>query len=281
LVTEKTIEAEPSKIEASMSLLLDTLHGNFGGPTSPLGFETSGDDSWPVWNRYLTLNGKRAYEVGNVCSTCAFFFERLGGANGSIDPGPGRVEQLAQGLTALDPALINHLGAMMPPRDYSVSLLNLSPQAVTLGSPGDYFVTEQQETWGANGFWNLPHYPKVPYYRLPERRLSPTRRLFEFVIPMYPRSWLKTDRLDEYRRALASNRKPTAVAVSLLDIKQPHDSPDEHWCLAHYIVDGHHKIEAASLEGQSLSLLSFLARGAGASTEAETDELLTALAADR
>ena len=47
---------------------------------SVLAFESTGDG----FDRFLTVKGKPAYHLGNVCGTCSFLFERLEGANQSI-----------------------------------------------------------------------------------------------------------------------------------------------------------------------------------------------------
>jgi hypothetical protein len=52
------------------------------------------------------------------------------------------------------------------------------------------------------------------------------------------------------------------VAYSLLDILQPamDNGEDyyEHWVLSHFLLDGHHKIEAAAASGRPIRLLSLL-----------------------
>lgn len=57
---------------------------------------------------------------------------------------------------------------------------------------------------------------------------------------------------------------PTAVAVSTLDLCQPALSLQatdeyEHWGLTHFLLDGHHKLEAAASAGRTVQLLSLLA----------------------
>jgi len=51
---------------------------------SRLKFETEGGGSWPIWDRFISLDGKHAYNIGNICQTCAFLFRRMGGANRSV-----------------------------------------------------------------------------------------------------------------------------------------------------------------------------------------------------
>ena len=85
-----------------------------------------------------------------------------------------------------------------------------------------------------------------------------------------------------FKAKIGNGVKPTAIAISILDIKQPADWNDgiissSHWCLAHYLLDGHHKIFAASKTGEPMTLLSFLALGEGVSSSEQNYELLEKL----
>ncbi|HEY9219431.1 MAG TPA: hypothetical protein VIO94_15395 [Phenylobacterium sp.] len=261
-----------------MSRLIETAAAQVDESTSPIGFETPGGAT-PKWHRYLTINGDHAYEIGNVCNTCAFFFERKAGAVEGLDVGE-LAEALETGLRSLDRTLTSRLAEMLPAGSYETLLLRSVIRAVKLGEPGDYFVDEQMQNWGLDGFWGLPHSPRVPYYRAGVRRMPKSALLFEFVIPMYPRNWLNADRVQHYRRLFDEGREPTAVAVSVLDIKQPADSRVAHWCLAHYVLDGHHKLEAASLSGRPMTLISFLATTQGVSSSEEIRQAIAELAVD-
>ena len=46
-----------------------------------------------------------------------------------------------------------------------------------------------------------------------------------------------------------------------------------HWCLAHYLLDGHHKTFAASKAGRRLPLLSFLAIDKGIATPEQVERV--------
>lgn len=102
--------------------------------------------------------------------------------------------------------------------------------------------------------------------------------LFEFGIPMLPRERLAPERLHHYRALLVNGAAPTAVALSILDVKQYYDSDRPHYCLAHYILDGHHKMEAAADTGRPISMVSFLALVKGIASSKEIGEVLAELA---
>jgi hypothetical protein len=99
---------------------------------------------------------------------------------------------------------------------------------------------------------------------------------------MFPRNYLHANAISEYKNTLSQEVVPTALAISILDIKQPavwEGNPDftEHWCLSHYLLDGHHKVYAASELGKPLSILSFLALEKGISTQEQITEAIQIL----
>lgn len=80
---------------------------------------------------------------------------------------------------------------------------------------------------------------------------------------MVPPSWNDRQRVAGHADRLAGSATPTAVAVSVLDVTQPIDADDSsdyyaHWALVHFLLDGHHKMQAAAELGQPLQLLSLL-----------------------
>jgi len=273
-----------------VSQLIGLVRRHVADNKSPIGFETSGTTAWPVWYRYLTVDGKRAYELGNICNTCAFYFERMEGANRDAAI-KELADALAKGVTCLDETLLTDIDQMMPSGDYMTLLLNLTPRAVTLGGESDYFVSERQANWGLDGFWGLPHHPRVPYYRTGVRSISGMSgvrnidgraRLFEFIVPMYPRNWLDQRRLAAYEADLGKGALPTAIGISLLDVKSPavksgNQETEDHWCLAHYLLDGHHKVESASLTGRPISMISFLAIKQGVANAHQIDTTISKL----
>lgn len=215
--------------------------------------------------RYLCIDRRRAYELGNGCGTCEFYFERLEGANQAVSLEILR-ERLREGLSSARDLAGEQFARILPNEVYTLLLVDLDPRLVEPHTPDDYFVNEQVELWGIDGFWGLPHYTKVPYYRTGDRDMVPGSRLFEFVVPMVPPNWLDPETVSVYETLLGEDVPATAVAVGVLDVKQPATWPQdsapsitEHWCLAHYLLDGHHKLFAAARTGKAIRLLSFVA----------------------
>jgi hypothetical protein len=106
--------------------------------------------------------------------------------------------------------------------------------------------------------------------------------LFEFLIPMHPHGWLDSTRLEEFEKRLDQGDRPTALALSVLDIKQPADWEEsceitEHWCLAHYLLDGHHKTYAAAKAGAAITLLGLVALDQGICQPEQAETGLAAL----
>ncbi len=258
-------------------MLLDTDKIFVGESKSILAFETEGNDAWPEWDRFISIDGKKAFEIGNICGTCEFYFKRLEGANRGIDPKPV-VDVLNSGLTSLSDKLVHQLGMLLPNGPYRVLLSEIVPSLVSPGDSDDYFVDEQIENWGLDAFYNLPHFPHTEYYRIDKKHIDPTTSFFEFLIPTFPQNWLNGETVETYKKAIAANRKPTAISLSVLDIKEPASVEGElgvqsHWCLAHYLVDGHHKVFAAAQNSAPLTLLSFVALEHGVSNTTDIDLL--------
>ena len=251
-------------------------------------------------NRYLAFSGRRAYHVGYWCDTCKFIFEQLdtGGYASPADMasrmrsgiGVDRLaaepmaklvalaDRLRSGLKRIDTEVVNLVGQLLPEGRYIVLLLSLTPVLVKLGTKRDYFTNEQTrwKEWASE----LPHWPKTEYYRTATLPVEQSVELFEFVVPMhYGGDW---STVASYADSLERAEQPTALAISVLDAKAaPSHSADAseewHYCLAHYLLDGHHKTYAAALIARPMTLLSFLAVDESLVSEEAIGQTLRAL----
>jgi hypothetical protein len=251
---------------------------------SRVDFQTQGGGNWPEWDRFITLDGRRAHHVGNICGTCPFLFERLEGANEKVSP-TELSNTLRNGIKSIDQRVIDVAMEILPTGAYKVLLLSCVPRFISPSGKGDYFFEEQIQLWGVDGFWGVPHYAKNEYYRSEMAKIGNRGALFEFVVPMFPKRYLHEETIQSYDAILSHPTIPTALAVSILDVKQPATwmgNPEitTHWCLAHYLLDGHHKICAAAKAGKPISILSFLAIEKGVSGPDQIAETLKTLAQD-
>ena len=251
---------------------------------SRVSFETEGGGAWPVWDRYLAIDGKRAYHLGNICQTCAFLFKRLEGANTSVEA-QNTADELRSGVCHLSDPVIDRIGKTLPEDNYIAYLADIDLSIVRPGEHDDFYCKEQVALYGLDSFYDLPHDPRVPYYRAGMRDIGENSALFQFVVPMFPERWLKANVITSYEEQLKEGRRPTAVSVAVLDVKGPSDWDDnvgrihEHWTLTHFLLDGHHKAAASRKAGVPLRLLSFLAVRQGVSDHAQVNTTFQALMA--
>jgi hypothetical protein len=89
--------------------LLDTTRLKAEGSEPVIGFEQPAYGDSVGWNRYLTLLGERAYFIGGACDTCAFIFERMGGANRNVSP-EKTADALRGGLERVEDTLVGTIG---------------------------------------------------------------------------------------------------------------------------------------------------------------------------
>ena len=215
--------------------------------------------------RLLSVNGRRAFELSFWCGTCGFVFERLPGANTTFSVAALQ-ERLNAGLTGADADVVRTISALLPAGRYVPLLLELAPTLVYPMARGDYFTEEKVLTWGVDPFWGLPRLrtglPRITR-ALGITEMNAAVWMYEFVVPLVPPSWNDADRVAEQAAALSRSSRPTALAMSILDVNRPADAhrdavePDRsHWGLAHFLLDGHHKMQAAAEAGARLQLLS-------------------------
>ncbi|WP_272262972.1 hypothetical protein [Streptomyces xanthophaeus] len=192
------------------------------------------------------VDDEPAFELSFYCGTCPLLFRRLETAREKLS-----LESMQERLNGAlddpdDGGVIEAFGAMLPEGEYLPLLLDVEPRLVIPGKEGDYFSGEQVTTWGIDQFWGLAH-------------------IYEFVVPVVPPTWNERERVEEYAALMERETVPTAVAISTLDVCQPAvDRGDDyfvHGGLTHFLLDGHHKLEAAATAGRPVRLFSLLTLG--------------------
>ncbi|PSS43792.1 hypothetical protein C6401_10260 [Arthrobacter woluwensis] len=256
---------------------LSPCHLGSSEDLAPLRFGPA-DPASPIASRNLFMAGEQAFELSSWCGTCPFLFKRLPGANGTLSSAVTSVPALEQAIGAVDTELIEAFAGLLPEGDYVPLLLEVRPELVKPGDQRDYFTHEQVETWGIDNFWGLPEDPRSFYYRTFETSVGDDAHLYEFVVPMVPPTWNDRGRVAQYGQILGQGTTPTAVALSTLDVCQPAlagASGDyyAHWGLTHFLLDGHHKLEAAARRGRAVRVLAFVSLSDSLATSAELQRL--------
>lgn len=213
--------------------------------------------------RNLLLAGEPAFRLSFWCGTCPFLFERKEGANKTLSAAREPIAALERPLHMVDERVIEVFSQLIPDGDYLPLLLEVQPELVSPNDRRDYFAHEHVETWGIDSFWGLPENPRSYYYRTFETRVDADQHLYEFVVPMVPPSWNDRERISHYDDLIGQGVTPTAVALSTLDVCQPafdDRSTDyyRHWGLTHFLLDGHHKLEAAARSGAKMQILALV-----------------------
>ncbi|MFI8952216.1 hypothetical protein ACIGO6_37760 [Streptomyces sp. NPDC053750] len=217
--------------------------------------------------RLLMVDDEPAFELSFYCGTCPFLFRRLETSRQKLS-----LEDVQERLTGAlgdvdDAGVIDAFGTLLPQGEYLPLLLSVQPRLVVPGGEGDYFSGEQVTTWGIDQFWGLPEYPHTPYYRTFETAVDADAHLYEFVVPMVAPTWNDRERVEEYATRMEKGTVPTAVAISTLDLCEPAAGMPidqyQHWGLTHFLLDGHHKLEAAATVDRPVRILSLLALSEG------------------
>lgn len=220
------------------------------------------DPEAPTSSRQLFIEGTPSFELSFWCGTCPFLFERrMIGYNISDEREP--LERLEHGLDLIDDEVVDTFSRLLPEGEYLPLLIEVTPELVAPYDDRDYFTHEQLATWGIDPTRGLPQNPLTHYYRTFETEVAPDEHLFEFVVPMVQPNWNDEKRVQHYVDLLAVGTTPTAVALSILDRRAPAvAAPEadwyEHWVVTHFLLDGHHKFEAAARVGAPLRLLALV-----------------------
>ena len=245
---------------------VEHFHFPTTAPQPRIGFERQGTPQWKEWDRFLTIDGKRAYHLGNICGTCHFFFSKLENANRTFSA-TEISKRLEENKELLDAGFLSFVSQIFPSDDYFVCQIRFKPKLVYPGDKTDYFSKECTDLFGVDGYYGVPHNPKTPYYRDSGISLGEKRLLINFIVPLHQPGTLDPKRVDYYIERYGKGCVPGGLAISILDIEGPAilkeqagPADTEHWCLAHYLIDGHHKIHAAAKLGKECSLLCFISR---------------------
>lgn len=210
-----------------MSQLLTYKYANITKSSSPIAYKSGG-----YYQRYLTVNGQDLANTGIDCETCLFYLEVSGG---DIKRSEEISNRLNQGLTDINPEMINELSAIIPRGRYFVSLLKIYPR-----------IKKNNED--------------KEYYKVGSRTFRNVKKIEEYLAPIQKIDALNSDRINEYVASLHAGKMPIALSLSFLDLKRPLNEVyyEETSLFSHFLIDGHHKVHASYLAKKPILLLSFL-----------------------
>jgi hypothetical protein len=243
-------------------------------PNSRITFEQTGGGSHKVWDRFISVDKEKMYHIGNVCGTCEFFFIKQ---SKSLDKNFNKntlIDSLNSGSFELSEERVRELSVIIPDGKYLVLKTIIKPKIVTKFSENNYFKKEQRETWIEDfdrESLTLEEFEFNDYYReslvdFGKIECDNKDAFFNFFIPLYNTNELDKSRVEFYKSKLLNGEMPIVLSIGVLDVKYACNFEEiepefgTHWCLANYIIDGHHKIKAASELGQEIGLITFVSR---------------------
>ena len=185
--------------------------------------------------------------------------------------------KLLDSLNALPSnSALRRLARVLPVGRYYPVIIEGAVRVVEPGTADDYFATDVVRLFGLEPpDFEKPSGPDTPYYRFGQEyeiertggRTGPYKALATTVVmPLHNPNRLDRDRIEYWKRKIASGVVPTAYAISIVDDQatatDPFDSTYpylEQFLLANCLIDGHHRVQAASEMGVLVRLLAFVA----------------------
>ena len=223
---------------------------------SRLSFTLRMDESRPWW-RDLDLDGQPLYRIGNICDTCEAMFSKYKSEKLPLEPSR-LAEILRSGLSDIPNEVVEIVTKVLPKGNYSVGLLNLQPALIKFSEP-NYYLWENSKPSSIPTEWLTESEPIQPWwFAQPNKsRGFQKGKLYEAVLPLISEKSIKREDIDKYSTELNDGLKPTALALSVVDVRSVSGRAFD-WRLIHFLLDGHHKMMAASKTGKPITLLSFL-----------------------
>jgi len=262
-------------------ILLKHRTVNIENPTPVVTFDFETVGGWKDVDRFISIDGERTMWIGTKCGSCGFWFELISERDSIAVDYEDLNGQLSGDRPLNESAVVGFMSELLPTGHYACCHVEVKPVYVEPGGTKDYFVHEQLDAWD---YKTEKHDPKIGYYRAGSTVLGvyageyrpfsdevgQKEVLHDFLVPLYPQAKLNNARVSEYSRELPTGKRRWALALGMLDVKLSDDDVHDetgymhtpeypsHWCMAHYLVDGHHKVYAAAMSGIPVGLISFI-----------------------
>jgi hypothetical protein len=217
-------------------------------PQPILQFEIEPEPITSTSTRYLAVQGQRVYDLSIVCGTCAFIYSRVKETT-SLPPNDLSF-LLRDGLKSIDSLVIEMVKEILPSGNYAIGLITIQPVYI---SP-----QKVHDPAGWVGYGEV----QAPFYQCGQEKVDDHGEIRQAIVPLFSPKSLKKDTVEKYKKSLQQGSTPTALAISIAEGKHTmmgsgYEAPD---CISlmHFLIDGHHKVYAASQTGKPITLLSFL-----------------------
>jgi hypothetical protein len=208
-----------------------------------LTFETP---SSPYKPRFLAVQGERVFDLGVACETCSFIYNRLK-EKPPLSP-QVLAETLKNGIKEISGSIVETVSRILPSGEYAVGLITLYPK-IDRPRKGKY-------SFVGYGWVN------TDFYRCGEKRVDEHGIIEQAIVPLFSTKTLNQSTVKKYESQIKEGMIPTALAITIAEGKHfmsgsGYESPDAI-SVMHFLIDGHHKIYAASQLNKPITLLSFL-----------------------
>jgi hypothetical protein len=241
------------------------------------------------WYAGLTVNGKRVFQYGSPCGTCGITFKKIASSTDRVSDAEA-VDLLGELDHVPSEFALRRLARILSQATYYLAVIEAPVRQVAPGTLDDYFATEVVRLFGLEApEYEKPQDPGTRYYRLGQdhelavpypagviklgsKLTTPysggiTKTLLtQIVMPLQDPATLDKDRIEFWKSKMRAGRPLTAFAVSVLDKQSPaikrgdEDYPyDGQMLLTHCLLDGHHRVQAASESNSPVRILTLLA----------------------
>lgn len=201
-------------------------------------------EGW-VWSVAIAVRGQVVFEFGNACGTCGTLFRNVADPRDRITD--AAAAQLLGSLDSVpDTGVLRRLGRILEPGSYRVDLVEAEVCLVEPGSADDLFVHEVVDMFERGEEVN----DQGPYYRLvPKWVVAQHAALAAIVAPLHATASLDPERVRYWRRQFELGVRPTALALSVVDVQERQvagPEPSILHLLTFFLLDGHHRLMAAA-----------------------------------